>query len=300
MIKLGIMRKSLLDFVGGTPLLELKGINPFSSVRIFSKLEFFNPTGSLKDRMVKRIIEKAEERGELRKGMTIVEASSGNAGISLCAIGGAKGYKVRIYMPETKTIERRKIIKALGGELILTSGENPHSHIEAVEELVKNDPENYFYLNQNGNEDNVWAHYYGTGEEILKELNSQIDYFVAGLGTGGTLMGAGKRLKEKFKDLKIIAVEPEKPISKIEGLLHRDGSYTPPILKEDLIDETIRVKDEDAIEWVRNLWRKEGIFVGISSGAVLYASLKIAERIKKGVIVSIFADSGDRYLSSIQ
>lgn len=294
------MKRNILDTIGRTPLIELEKVNSNSLVRIFSKLEFFNPTGSLKDRMVKRIIEKAEERGELREGMTIVEASSGNAGISLCAIGGAKGYKVRIYMPETKTIERRKMIKALGGELILTSGENPHSHIEAVEELVKNEPESYFYLNQNGNEENILAHYYGTGEEILKDLNFKIDYFVAGLGTGGTLMGAGMRLKEKFKDLKIIAVEPEKPISKIEGLLHRDGSYVPPILKEELIDETIRVKDEDAIECLRILWEREGIFAGISSGAVLFALLKVAERIKKGVIVSIFADSGDRYLSSIQ
>ncbi len=295
-----MIKKRILDMIGNTPILELKNLNSNSDVRIFAKLEFFNLTGSLKDRMVKRIIEKAEERGELRKGMTIVEASSGNAGISLCAIGGAKGYKVRIYMPETKTIERRKIIKALGGELILTSGDNPHSHIEAAEEIVRKEPENYFYLNQNGNEENIWAHYYGTGEEILKELNEKIDYFVAGLGTGGTLMGAGMRLKEKFKDLKVIAVEPEKPISKIEGLLHRDGSYTPPILREEIIDETIRVKDEDAIDCAKRLWTKEGIFAGISSGAVLYASLKIAESLKKGVIVSIFADSGDRYLSTIQ
>ncbi len=294
------MKENILEMVGRTPLLEVKRANNNSSVRIFSKLEFFNPTGSLKDRMVKRIIEKAEERGELKKGMTIVEASSGNAGISLCAIGSVKGYKVRIYMPETKTIERRKIIRALGGELILTSGDNPHSHIEAVEELVKNDPENYFYLNQNGNDENVWAHYYGTGEEILKELDLKIDYFVAGLGTGGTLMGAGMRLKEKFKDLRIIAVEPDKPISKIEGLLHRDGSYLPPILREELIDETIRVRDEDAMEFAKKLWRSEGIFAGISSGAVLYASIKLAERLRKGVIVSIFADSGDRYLSTFQ
>jgi cysteine synthase len=294
------MVKSILDMVGRTPILELKNLNQNHDVRIFSKLEFLNPTGSLKDRIVKRIIEKAEEKGELRKGMTIVEASSGNTGISLCAIGGAKGYRVRIYMPETKTVERRKIIRAFGGELILTSGDNPHSHIEAVEELVKNEPENYFYLNQNGNEDNTWAHYYGTGEEILRELNFKIDYLVAGLGTGGTLMGVGMRLKEKFRDLKVVAVEPEKPISKIEGLLHRDGTYTPPILREEIIDETIRVKDEDAIDCLKKLWAKEGIFVGISSGAVLFASLKLAERIKKGIIVAIFADSGDRYLSTLQ
>lgn len=291
--------KSILDIIGNTPILELKNLSSNPDVRIFAKLELYNPTGSLKDRIVKRIIERAEEEGELRKGMTIVEASSGNTGISLCAIGRAKGYKVRIYMPETKTIERRKIIKALGGELILTSGDNPHSHIEEVEELIKNEPENHFYLNQNGNQENVLAHYYGTGEEIIKELNSRIDYFVAGLGTGGTLIGAGMKLKEKFKELKIIAVEPAKPISKIEGLLHRDGSYIPPILKEELIDETIRVRDEDAIQTVKEIWNSEGIFAGVSSGATLFASLDIAEKIKKGVIVTIFADSGDRYLSSL-
>lgn len=291
--------KSILDIIGNTPILELKNLSSNPDVRIFAKLELYNPTGSLKDRIVKRIIKRAEEEGELRKGMTIVEASSGNTGISLCAIGRAKGYKVRIYMPETKTIERRKIIKALGGELILTSGDNPHSHIEEVEELIKNEPENHFYLNQNGNQENVLAHYYGTGEEIIKELNSRIDYFVAGLGTGGTLIGAGMKLKEKFKELKIIAVEPAKPISKIEGLLHRDGSYIPPILKEELIDETIRVRDEDAIQTVKEIWNSEGIFAGVSSGATLFASLDIAEKIKKGVIVTIFADSGDRYLSSL-
>lgn len=294
-----MIAKNILDMIGNTPILKLENLSPNPDVRIFAKLEFYNPTGSLKDRMVKRIIEKAEQRRELRKGMTIVEASSGNAGISLCAIGSVKGYKVRIYMPETKTIERRKIIRALGGELILTSGDNPHSHIEAVEDLIKNEPENYFYLNQNGNQENVLAHYYGTGEEIMDELNSKIDYFVAGLGTGGTLIGASMRLKEKFKELKIIAVEPAKPISKIEGLLHRDGSYIPPILREDLIDETVRVGDEDAIETVKKIWKREGIFAGVSSGATLFASLNIAEKIKKGVIVTIFADSGDRYLSSL-
>ncbi len=293
------MMENIVELVGGTPIVEINRFELKNSIKIYSKLELFNPTGSLKDRMVKRIIEKAEKRGELKKGMTIVEASSGNAGISLCAIGNAKGYNVRIYMPETKTIERRKMIRAYGGELVLTSGNNPHSHIEAVEELVRKEPEKYFYLNQNGNEENTLAHYYGTGEEILRDLNFKIDYFVAGLGTGGTLMGAGMRLKEKFKDLKIIAVEPEKPISKIEGLLHRDGSYIPPILKEDLIDETIRVRDEDAIETAKEIWRKESLFVGISSGAVLFASLKLAQTLKRGTIVNIFADSGDRYLSSI-
>ncbi|MGQ9617419.1 MAG: PLP-dependent cysteine synthase family protein [Candidatus Aminicenantia bacterium] len=295
------MKKKLLDLVGNTPLLEIGNFNLNNSLKIFSKLELLNPTGSLKDRMVKKIIEKAEEKGELKEGMTIVEASSGNAGISLCAIGCAKGYKVRIYMPETKTVERRKMIRAFGAELILTSGDSPHSHIEAVEELIKNEPGKYFYLNQNGNMENVLAHYYGTGEEILRELEgTKIDYFVAGLGTGGTLIGVGMRLKEFIKDVKIIAVEPEKPISKIEGLLHRDGSYNPPILKEGIIDETIRVRDEDAIETSKEIWRREGLFVGISSGAVMFASLKLAREMKSGVIVNIFADSGDRYLSVFQ
>lgn len=158
--------KNLSELIGSTPLVELRNFKERESVRIFAKLENLNPTGSLKDRIVKRIIEKAEDDGRLKKNMTIVEASSGNTGISLCAIGTFMGYKVRIYMPETKSLERRKLIRALGGELILTSGDNPHSHIEAVEKLVHHEPDRYFYLNQNGDEENVYAHYYGTGRRF--------------------------------------------------------------------------------------------------------------------------------------
>ncbi len=291
---------SIDNLIGNTPLIKLKNSSSKKDVNIFTKLEMFNPSGSLKDRIVKYIMEEGIKSGELTKDKTIVDASSGNTGIAMSMISKAMGFKCRVYMPENKSLERRIIMRMYGTELILTSGDNPHSHIEACEELMEKDGgENFFYLNQNGNEGNVLAHYYGTGSEIVKDFGkNKIDYFIAGLGTGGMLMGAGKKIWEENKSSKIIAVEPDKGISKIEGLLHLDGSYVPPIWKEDFIYSHILVSDEDALTYTKLLAEREGIFAGISSGANYYVALKIAEEIDEGNIVFISADRGERYLST--
>ena len=292
--------KTFLDLVGNTPLVELKRFSkPEKNVRIFAKLELFNPSGSLKDRIVKYMIEKAEKEGRLKKDMIIVEASSGNTGIALSMVCNLKGYKCRIYMPESKSMERRVMIRAWGGELILTDPTNQNSHIEAAEELCAKEPEKYFYFNQNGNEGNTEAHYI-TGKEIAKGMKEiGVDYFVAGLGTGGTLMGVSRALKEEFGDkVKIIGVHPSTAISHIEGLLHLDGSYIPPIWHREQIDALEKVTDEEAYKYTRELALKEGIFAGISSGANLCQVLKIAEKVENANIVFICGDRGERYLST--
>ena len=292
--------KTFLDLVGNTPLVELKRFSrPEKNVRIFAKLELFNPSGSLKDRIVKYMIEKAEREGKLKKDMVIVEASSGNTGIALSMVCNLKGYKCRIYMPESKSMERRVMIRAWGGELILTDPSNQNSHIEAAEELCAKEPDKYYYFNQNGDEGNTEAHYI-TGKEIARDLKDiGVDYFVAGLGTGGTLMGVSKALKEEFGErVKIIGVHPATAISKIEGLLHLDGSYIPPIWHQDKIDALEKVTDKEAFEYTRQLALKEGIFAGISSGANLCQALKIAEKTENANIVFICGDRGERYLST--
>ncbi len=292
--------KTFLELVGNTPLVELKRFAfPENNVRIFAKLELFNPSGSLKDRIVKYMIEKAEKEGRLKKDMVIVEASSGNTGIALSMVCNLKGYKCRIYMPESKSMERRMMIRAWGGELILTDPANQNSHIEAAEELCAKNPDKYYYFNQNGDEGNTEAHYV-TGKEIARDLkDTGVDYFIAGLGTGGTLMGVSRALREEFGDkVKIIGVHPATAISKIEGLLHLDGSYVPPIWHGDKIESLEPITDEEAFEYTRQLALKEGIFAGISSGANLCQALKIASSVKNANIVIIVGDRGERYLST--
>ncbi len=291
------MRK-LLESIGNTPLVLLEDISPNPDVGIYAKLENFNPSGSLKDRIVKFMIEKAEKSGELTKGKTVVEASSGNTGIAMGLVCALKGYKARVYMPETKSIERRKIMKMRGVELILTSGEDQNSHIKAAIECAK-DKENFYYLDQNGDKNNILSHYHGIGSEIVNQMgDKEINYFIAGLGTAGTLMGVSKRLKEMSYDAKIISVQPEKPISKIEGLLHLDGDFEPPIYDASAVDEHIYVSDENAIFWAREVIKKEGVTAGISSGANIYAAVETAKKIDKGNIVIVFGDGAERYMST--
>ncbi len=292
--------ETFLELVGNTPLVELKKFSNYEkNVRIFAKLEQFNPSGSLKDRIVKHMLEKAEKEGKLNRDMVIVEASSGNTGISLSMICNMKGYKCRIYMPESKSMERRIMIRAWGGELILTDPTNQNSHIEAAEELCSSNPGKYYYFNQNGDIGNTEAHYV-TGKEILEQMGDlKVDYFVAGLGTGGTLMGVSKALRERFEDkVKIVGVHPATAISKIEGLLHLDGSYVPPIWDGEKIDSLESVSDEEAFEYTRQLAVKEGIFAGISSGANLCQALKIAEKTENANIIFICGDRGERYLTT--
>jgi cysteine synthase B len=286
----------LLNLIGNTPLVPLERFRPPSAVHISAKLEMMNPTGSLKDRIAKYMIEEAERAGMLTHDRVIIEASSGNTGIALAMVGGLKGYKVRIFMPESKSVERRVMMYMWGADLVLTSRHNPYSHIEAAKELAASGP-GYFYIDQNENENNMCAHYHTTAAEILQQAGA-IDVFVAGLGTGGTLMGVGRRLKEVHPHTRIVAVEPATPISQIEGLLHLDGSYMPGIYDPSHIDQTIYVPDSCAIETARAIALREGLFVGISSGATLWAALQLARQMESGHIVVIFGDRGERYLST--
>ncbi len=288
----------ILDQIGNTPLVRLTSINPFPHVNMFAKLEGMNPTGSLKDRIAKYMIEKAEQNRSLNREKTVIEASSGNTGISLSMVAAVKGYKIKIFMPESKSIERRKVMLLGGTEIVLTTGKDQNSHIKACEELAKAESNKYFYFDQNGNENNTLAHYYTMAVEILDQIDRKIDVMVAGFGTGGTIMGCARRFKEVNPDVYIISVEPEKAISKIEGLLHMDGEYIPKIYDPILIDRVIRVSDENAIQMTQRIAREEGIFAGISSGAVLWAALEFAKEFQKGNFVLVFADSADRYLST--
>jgi len=284
-----------LSVVGNTPLIELRRMTSENDATILAKLEMFNLSGSVKDRIVKYIIEEAERTGDLKKDQTIVEATSGNTGIALSMIGSVKGYRVKILMPESATEERRKIIQSFGAELILV--EDEYKAIRTAEELAKE--KGWFLLNQFGNPLNVEAHYNTTGTEILKQSEGKVDAFVCGIGTGGTITGAGRRLKEHRREIEIIGCEPELE-TRIGGLLNfTDSNYKPPILDLSTVDEVVRVRDDDAFRMAREIARREGLFVGPSSGAVMHVAMRKAKELGKGKrIVVIFADGGARYLSA--
>jgi cysteine synthase B len=287
--------KTLIDLIGNTPMVELKKINPNPRVKIYAKLEGQNPTGSLKDRIVKSMVEAAEQEGKLKPGMTLLEPTSGNTGISLAMIATIKGYRVVAVMPENVSEERRELLRAYGAELVLTPGEEgTNGAIRIAHQMVKENPA-YFMLDQYSNENNPRAHYETTADEILRDVE-QVDVFVAGLGTGGTLMGVGRRLREVYPKVRVVAVQPY-PKGGLQGLRNITEGYIPPILNLDEIDESVVTKDEEAFETLKELIWKEGIFAGISSGAVVYECLKIAARMKSGVIVTVLADGGWKYLS---
>jgi cysteine synthase B len=289
---------NILSAVGNTPLVEFTNLNCGSKVKIFGKLEGANPSGSVKDRPAYYMIKKAEESGELVQGKIILEATSGNTGIALAMIGAAKGYKVKLIMPECVSIERRRILEAFGTEVILTTGcDGTDGAIRRAHELLKEEPKMYFMPNQFENEHNVLAHYETTGPEIFTQTKGEVDIFVAGMGTTGTLMGVGKYLKEQKPSIKIVGVEPAKGHT-IQGLKNMEEALVPKIYHPELLDEKITVKDEEAFETTRLLATKEGIFVGMSSGAAVAGALKIAKKITRGTIVVILPDRGDRYLST--
>jgi cysteine synthase A len=295
---------SILDRVGFTPIVNI-GKNSINGNGIFAKAEYMNPGGSIKDRIAVYMIDQAEKRGELKKGMEIVEATSGNTGIAFAMVGLIKGYKVTIIMPENMSEERKKIIKAFNADLILTPEEK--NVAGAVEKLnqIRMKRDDVFIPDQFINHDNFWSHYYSTGPEIWDQMEGEIDIFVSGLGSGGTLMGVGKYLKEKKSDIKIIAVEPknssallghEPGLHKIEGI--GDG-FVPSILDIGLIDDVLEVSDDDAVNTSKALAAKEGFLVGISSGANVYAAAEIQKRNKKSKrIVTILPDRGERYFST--
>lgn len=289
---------TIVDAIGNTPLVELTRVNKYSKIRLFGKLEGVNPGGSIKDRTAYYMIKKAEESGQLTKKKTILEATSGNTGIAIAMIGASKGYSVKLLMPRCVSIERRRILEALGAEVILTSpDEGTDGAILKARQIFNEEPDKYYMPNQFDNEDNVLAHYETTGPEIFLQTRGMIDVFVAGLGTTGTIMGVSKYLKEKKPDVRIVGVEPVKG-HKIQGLKNMEESIVPKIFNPNLLDNRIIITDEEAFEMTRLLAVKEGIFVGMSSGAAVAGALHTAKKMSKGTIVALLPDRGDRYLST--
>ncbi len=289
---------NILQLIGDTPMVQINNMVSKPGVQIYAKLEGCNPSGSIKDRIALKIIEQAEMSGQLQKGKTIIEATSGNTGIALAMIGTIKGYEVKIVMSEAVSTERRKMITAFGGSIILTDKEQgTDGAIRKVRELVAENPDKYFHPDQFSNEYNKIAHYKTTAEEIWKQTNGKITHLVSALGTSGTIMGIGKGLKEHNPNVKIVEAQPIKG-HYIQGLKNMQEAIVPSIYDPNAIDEHIIIESEDAFAVARDVVRKEGIFVGMSSGAAMYAALKVADTIDEGVIVVIFPDRGERYLST--
>jgi cysteine synthase B len=290
--------ENILQSIGNTPLVRICQLNPNPNTTIFAKVEGTNPTGSIKDRIALKMIEQAETEGRLIKGKIIIEPTSGNTGIGLAMIGTVKGYDVQIIMSAAVSIERRKMIAAYGAEVLLTDAEEgTDGAIRKARELVKEFPEKYFMPDQFSNKYNKIAHYKTTGEEIWKQTNGKIDYFVSSIGTSGTIMGVGKALKENKPSIKIVSAQPVKG-HYIQGLKNMREAIVPEIYNEKEIDETIMIETEDAYEMARQIIKTEGIFVGMSSGAAMYAAIEISKKIEKGNIVVIFPDRGEKYLST--
>jgi len=292
------MVKDILATIGNTPLIEIRNLNKNKKVKIFGKLEGCNPGGSIKDRPAFWMIRKAEQEGELTKDKVIVEPTSGNTGIALAMIAAVRGYKVKLVMPECVSIERRRILEAFGAEVVLTPGkEGTDGAIRKAHEIVRKNPDLYYMPNQFENKNNVLSHYETTGPEIFSQTKGKIDVFVAGMGTTGTLMGVSRYLKEKKPDVRIVGVEPRIG-HKIQGLKNMKESIVPKIYNPKMLDEKITVNDEEAFEIARALATKEGIFVGMSSGAAVAGALKVAKKMKSGNVVVILPDRGDHYLST--
>lgn len=297
---------SVDQLIGKTPLVELTNIEKKFNLesKIYAKLEYFNPAGSVKDRVAKRMLDDAEKSGKLKKDSVIIEPTSGNTGIGLASVATARGYKIIIVMPETMSIERRQILKAYGAELVLTEGaKGMKGAIAKAEELSKEIP-NSFIPGQFVNPSNPQAHFDTTGPEIWEDTDGNVDYFIAGVGTGGTVTGVGKFLKSKKSDVKIIAVEPNSSAvlstgkagpHKIQGI---GAGFIPEILDTKIYDEVIPVKDEDAFATGKMIGKTEGVLVGISSGAAVWAAIEVAKKEKNKNIVVLLPDTGDRYLSS--
>ena len=292
------MAENILQTIGSTPIVRINKLNPNKNTTIFAKLEGFNPTGSIKDRIALSMIQQAEIEGTLKKGKTILEPTSGNTGISLAMIGIVKGYEVEIVMSDAVSIERRKMIKAFGTKVTLTDGKlGTDGAIMKARELVKENPEKYFMPDQFSNEYNKVAHYRTTGEEIWKQTNGKIDYFVSSLGTSGTIMGVGKVLREHNAQIKTVCAHPVKG-HYIQGLKNMEEAIVPSIYDPSQVDITIMVETEVAYEMTRQIVSEEGIFVGMSSGAAMYAAIQIAAEIESGTIVVIFPDRGEKYMST--
>ena len=296
---------SILDLIGCTPVVQLGRMVDEQGARVLVKLESFNPAGSIKDRVALQMVESAEKSGKLKPGGVIVEPSSGNTGIGLAMVAAARGYKLIIVMPETMSVERQKLIRGFGSELVLTPGEEGMSGaVKKAEEIIKEHPD-YFLPQQFENPDNPEAHRLTTALEIIEQVGEDLAAFVCGVGTGGTLSGIGSVLKEKLPGTKVIAVEPagspvlsggSKGAHDIQGI---GAGFIPVVLDQDLIDEVIRVEDDDAYATARRMMKEEGILAGISSGAAVFAALKVAAKLPpEKAVLAIAPDTGERYLST--
>jgi cysteine synthase len=287
----------IVQAIGNTPLVELRRLSPKPSVRLWAKLESHNPTGSVKDRVARALIEHAEERGAVSPGQTILEPTSGNTGISLAMICSRKGYPLKVVMPENVTPERTQLLQMYGAQIVYSEGpKGSNGAVELALEMAEGDA-GYYMPYQYGNQANPMAHYHGTAPEILEELD-EVTAFVAGLGTGGTLMGVGRRLKEELGDsVKVVAAEPMQG-EPVQGLRSLDDGFIPPIIDLSLLDRKIFVTNRDAVVWTRRLLRDEGIFAGVSSGAIAAIAVRIAGELDEGNVVFLVADDGWKYLSS--
>lgn len=292
------LNENILKLIGNTPLVKINRLNTNKNVEIYAKLEGFNPGGSVKDRIALSMIETAEKSGGL-KDKLILEPTSGNTGIGIALVSVIKGYKVILTMPESVSIERRKILKALGADLLLTPAEKgTDGAIEEAYKMAREEKEKYVLLDQFNNKANWKAHYNGTGEEVWRQTKGKVTMFVAGIGTSGTLMGVSRKLKEYSPEIKIVGVEPILG-HKIQGLKNMKEAYKPGIFDKTRMDEKIVVQDEDAYETARKLAKEEGLFVGMSSGAAMFAALQKAEELKEGLIVVVLPDGGEKYLSTV-
>ncbi len=284
----------ILDAIGNTPLVELRRISPKPTVRIFAKMEGANPTGSLKDRIAKYMVEAAERSGALTKDKIILEPTSGNTGIALAMVARLKGYKVKVVVPDNVTVERRQLMELFGAEIIYSDGsQGTNGSIKLAQQLAE-DPR-YFMPYQYGNPANPLAHYETTAAEILRDC-PEVDVLVAGLGTGGTLMGCARRLKEHNPRIRVVAVEPH-PGDLVQGLRSLDDGFIPPILDTSLLDSKIIVDSRCAFAATKDLTTKEGVFAGVSSGAVIHCAIRVAHRMERGTIVCVLCDGGWKYVS---
>ncbi len=289
-------KRDILGAIGDTPLIEVPGLSPKRRVRIFAKLEGHNPTGSVKDRVAKYLVQDAEKKGLLKPGQTIVEPTSGNTGIGLAMVARVRGYKMKAVMPASVSPERVELLKAFGADVIFSAADKgTNESILVARELAQKHPDWYMPY-QYGNAANPQAHYETTAPEIIRDMPG-VDAFVAGLGTGGTLMGVGRRLKEHNPDVKVVATAPH-PDDVVQGLRSIEHGFIPPVLDLEVLDARILVELEEGLYWTKWLLDKAGIFVGESSGAVAATARKLAQKMERGNIVCLFADSGWKYLSS--
>jgi len=290
---------SILDLIGRTPLIRLRQIEKSCpGVEVYAKAEWQNPGGSVKDRAAARMIAEGEQSGRLTKEKTILDATSGNTGIAYAMIGAAKGYKVKLCVPENASPERKLILKAFGAELVLTSPlESTDGAIREARRLHAENPDRYFYPDQYSNDGNWRAHFDTTGPEIMEQTDGRLTHFVAGLGTSGTFVGTARRLRQFNKGIQLISFQPATAFHGLEGLKHMESAMVPKIYDPSIADQDLRVESEDAFDMVRRLAREEGIMAGISSGAAISAVLQVAKSLKSGVIVTVCPDGAEKYLT---